>query len=467
MLKWCTVNFEYSLGLPPDSIAVSADVRKKMNLSPGRQITLWVGNRRVSVRFLGHNNPTPDRVLYVAANLQPIILLPAPATLNLAAGSNPETLRLGPLIGIFANRFSKTVKPFGEQTSFFRKLRSAADGLNAFCFAFCPSDIDWENKVIRGSIPPLPHDERSGWQTLPLPFPDVIYDRGLFPKGDKRRIATETRMVLRKYPGVKLFNPAFFGKWKTHKLLSKHEVLHGHLPKTRLYTNPADIFELLGKHGIVYLKPSGGSSGRGIIRIAVSPAGYTVNFRESGQVKALQAAKGAELAPYLKEILKGRRYIVQQGLKLARINGCPFDIRVLMQRNRSGSWLRTGMAVRVASPGNFISNLHAGGHAEKISSVLPRVFPDLNLAGKAINEIRRVCALIASWVTAEGHPLFGEIAVDLGIDESCKVWIIELNAVPGRSVFRRIKSKEILAQAISRPIEFAYFISGFAPQSTK
>lgn len=467
MFSLYAVKLTFSASLPRDTMTVSVNLQKKLHLTPGQNITLYAGNRKVLVRYLGPHDAAYDRILCAANNVQQQLMLPPKTQLSLCSGDDPAVLRIGPLIGIFANRFSKTNKPFGEQTSFFRKLRLAASRQNSLCFAFGPEDIDWENKVIRGSIPPLPDDETTGWLTMILPFPDVIYDRGLFPRGDKRKAASAARKILRNHPEMKMFNPAFFGKWKTHQLLSGHEDLYQHLPETRLLRSPTDVHQLLQKHGSIYLKPSGGSSGKGIIRISQAPCGYLMDYRTAGTVNTREITKPSVLDSLIQTITRDRQYIAQQGLHLAAIKGCPFDIRILMQRNHHGVWLRTGMAARVAKPQCYISNLHAGGHAHRISTALTQVFPDLRTVDQTMNQIRRICALIVSWVTAESSPLFGEIAVDLGIDNSGKVWIIELNAIPGRSVFRRTKSWEVLSKAISRPIEYACYLSGFAGPPNK
>lgn len=467
MLKLYKVKVLCSSRLPQGWITVSANLRRDLNLNLGQQLYLSAGNRKIPVQYAGDHDSGSILSLCVANNIQTCLKLPLPLTLNLAVDSKTNLYRLGPLIGIFANRFDKLSKPFGEQTSFFRKLGAAASRLNSFCFAFSPGDIDWDNKVIYGSIPPLPDDELTGWQKITVAFPDVIYDRGLFPRGAWRGAATAVRKILRKYPGVKFFNPAFFGKWKTHQLLSKHETLCRYLPETRLYTSMADIWEMLARHRTVYIKPCGGSSGKGIIRITSSSHGFITDYRSARQLKSVEFTNRNDLQNLLSVRIGERRYIIQQGLELAKFNGNPFDVRILMQKNHQGRWLRTGMAVRVAGQQNFITNLHAGGHAARISWVLPRAFANPELTHKILNEIKRLCLLIASWVSTEYNPLFGEIAVDLGINELGKVWIIELNAVPGRSVFRRIGATGIQSQAVSRPMEYAFFLAGFTPQSNK
>ncbi len=466
MPKIFTINLTCSPSLSEGSLTVSEDLFPHIRCNLNEEIRLLTGNHSLVVKFRGiHRDNLPS--VKIDSGTSREMLLPLPLKLELLPDTSSGTWRLGPVIGILAHRYGKTLKPFGEQTSFFRKLINCANSINAVCFAFSPGDIDWENETIHGSIP---EDSTKGmqlWKQVMFPFPDVIYDRGLFPKGEKRSMAAEVRRFFRKHPRTKLFNPAFFGKWKTHNFLSGHEEIYRHLPETMLYTTAADIAKLAARYDTVYLKPSGGSSGKGIIVLQKRDSGYMAAYRKFRHLKTVDIPDFSQLNTTLDNLIKGRRYVIQQGIRLAKIHGNPFDIRVLMQKNRHGEWLRTGIAARVAAPGNLISNIHAGGHAEKITEVLQTVFPNPRQAQRVFHDIRKLSFLIAGLISKEGNPLFGEIAVDLGVDEAGKVWVIECNAIPGRSVFRRIGADGIVTQAISRPMEYAYYLSGFASQAEK
>jgi hypothetical protein len=460
------VKFTSSNQIPAGSITLPADIANLFSTGLGGVVTLSAGNRLTSVKCLAPGSAESNHTVTLSQDVCNDLLLPVPTILNLAITKDGTVWRLGPLIGIFANRFNKLQRPFGEQTGFFRKLCLAAHKLNALCYVFSPEDIDWTKGIIKGWIPTISANTQKEWVSRFFPMPDVVFDRGLFPRNGQRKTASQTRRILRSMPGIKIFNPAFFGKWKTHQLLSKHETLFKHLPQTKLLTNMEDIHSLVSKWGTVFLKPSGGSSGKGIIRVTLATSGYELNFRTGGITKTLSIKDLKEMEQALQPIIGNRCIIIQQGLKLTELDGHPFDIRLLMQKNRQGNWLRTGMAVRIAGPGNFISNLHAGGRAEKFSAVLPQVFSP-PIVKNIRDTINRLSGLIASWVSDELHPLFGEIAIDFGIDEKGVVWIIELNAIPGRSIFRRIKVPSIVSRAISLPIEYACFLSGFAPTNTK
>lgn len=462
MLKVLTVKVIPLKDLPIRTITVSSALERQTEVRQKQSITLKFGSRKITATVARSRELPKEAAIFISESAMAELLLPGPLQIKLLIDTEGAIWHLGPMIGIFANRFDKKTRPFGEQTGFFRKLAIEAKKLNALFFAFSPKDIDWDAKTISGLYPLHLQDSSTEWATMVVPFPDVIFDRGLFPRGEKRASATKIRKILRVYPGVKFFNPAFFGKWKTHYLLSKHDVLNSHLPDTRLYSSFKDVVEMMEKHKSIYLKPSGGSSGRGIIRVAREDHSLVLTHRTNKQVHR-DTPNMAQLQERLKTLIGSTRYIVQQEIKLARVNECLFDIRALMQRDINGHWLRTGFAARVAGKGNITSNIHAGGRAAKLSLVLKDIFKSPIQIKQIINEIREICSLTAAWVTSEGNPLFGEFALDLGIDHQGRVWIIELNAIPGRTVFRKIEAAEIAKKALARPMEYAYYLSGFNP----
>lgn len=47
---------------------------------------------------------------------------------------------------------------------------------------------------------------------------------------------------------------------------------------------------------------------------------------------------------------------VQQKIKLAKIDGCPFDIRIVVQRRKNAPWTVTGLLANRANEGYIIAN---------------------------------------------------------------------------------------------------------------
>jgi hypothetical protein len=77
-----------------------------------------------------------------------------------------------------------------------------------------------------------------------------------------------------------------------------------------------------------------------------------------------QADDAADFIKKTRKQRKDRPYIVQQGLNLATYRGCPFDLRIIYQKDGKGEWQISKKFVRVAPAGSSISNLYSGGRAE-------------------------------------------------------------------------------------------------------
>ncbi len=417
----------------------------------------WTGKVLV-IRNLPPNN---EHLFFLNTN---IITGPTPPdNINVSLVSGKDgTLRLGPVLGILSHCTGKPARLFGEQTSFLKKLIRIGRSQNMLVYVFSPAEVNWQQGTISGYTLTGTGDDEIWLQTV-YPFPDVIYDRGLFPPGEQRRAAAEVRKKLRTANDIKYFNPAFFGKWKTHRWFLEHSSLRLHLPETVLAESANDVCSMIESFPEIYIKPVGGSSGRGIIKISRLANGkYFYERRVKGRSQGLAVADNRELSAIIQPALSKRKHIVQQGIRLAKYKNRTFDVRVLMQKNGAGRWVLTGIAARVAGENAFITNVHAGGKAEKISTVLAAAFSYNNhLQNSILANLRRLALLACVWIEERTRLQFGEIAVDLGVAADGYVWFIELNAVPGRTVFRRIGASAIAARALCRPLEYARYLAGF------
>src|SRR5690606_3093773 len=67
------------------------------------------------------------------------------------------------------------------------------------------------------------------------------------------------------------------------------------------------------------------------------------------------------LLKWLYHFKRDLSYLIQPYLQLKNKDDCPFDIRVLMQKDFTGQWQLTGSVARVGEPSGITSNLHGGG----------------------------------------------------------------------------------------------------------
>src|SRR5690606_13245491 len=139
-------------------------------------------------------------------------------------------------------------------------------------------------------------------------------------------------------------------------------------------------------------------------------------------------------------LVRGRPYLAQQAIRLAKVNGRPFDLRLLVQKEPSGQWRFTGGAARVAGPGQITTHVPRGGRRMPMDEALVTAFGD----GAARILSARAAALAERAARAMEASLgrdFMEMSLDLGIDDRQRLWIFELNSKPLRFDERDIQRR--------------------------
>ncbi|MNZ54150.1 Endospore coat-associated protein YheD [compost metagenome] len=160
---------------------------------------------------------------------------------------------------------------------------------------------------------------------------------------------------------------------------------------------------------------------------------------------------------WINRITSRQTYIVQPYLELSGEDGKPFDVRVLLQKDGSGSWSLTGMAVRCGQEGSLTSNLHGGGGALPAQSMLESKFG----AQKAEHLQERIHTISkqAAIRLESRYGRLAELGLDYGIEPSGRIWLIEVNSKPGRSSFRIISDLKAEQQSIEKPLQYARYLS--------
>ncbi|WP_079908787.1 YheC/YheD family protein [Paenibacillus sp. 32352] len=221
--------------------------------------------------------------------------------------------------------------------------------------------------------------------------------------------------------------------WKIrfHRMFQKVPQLRKYLPETAL-CNEARLADYLDRYPAVYIKPDGGGRGKGVIK-AWKKGNLIYYVKVKGDVQSVNSVK--EL--FLKLKLNKPVHIVQQAIDLARINGRPFDIRVMMMRDRQERWNYIGMVAKVAGTKSIITNVARGkGYVLPIDRALRE---SLGLSGSRIakkkNEMIQVAELCTRTHSKSRYDW--QIGYDIAIDRKGKVWFIETNpAVPAHNLFR-------------------------------
>lgn len=424
-------------------------------LEPGRTVQLGFGQRTVSLDLVA--SETGKRaVVSLPPHLQRHLLVPRGTRLGLARQG--DGFRLGPLIGIMTSLRLHGAAPapdrLGPQAAFFAQLCRAGRRRGAVVFVFGPGQVLWGRGEIRGFVP-----SGDGWGRATFPLPDAVYLRTQSRTSERRPDVARTRRGLEQVSGLVMFNRRFFDKWELHRALEGHAEAGPFLPETRRYTGFRDLAGMLGRHPQVFLKPDGGSLGKSIMRVARLPEGrYDYHLSLGAGDRHLVLGSLAAVGRRVQVVVGRRRYIIQQGLQLARLNGATFDIRMLMQKDRRGQWKVTSRVARVAAPDRLATNVALGGLATGSTRVLRAALGGLAPGPRRLAEVGRLLA--ASLEERLGEEL-GEVGIDLGLDRRGRIWLIEANSRPARN-WPWPPSPATLP-SVRGLLNFLLFRTGFAP----
>jgi hypothetical protein len=317
-----------------------------------------------------------------------------------------------------------------------RFLKYNSANMKLFCFT--PSEIDWEQKRINGI-----HRVHQKWVMSKFPFPQVIFNR----------CYTVNQELVKRIETVIGRNQCFnhtnrFNKYEAYLHLT--EWLMPHLPETALFDGDNAI-RLLNSHKVVYLKPCHGNKGIGVYRVELKDSGEIhIGHHHFSPEKVIGDI--SQLQAMLQKMTGTTPYIIQQGVNVRKVNDHVFDIRILVQKNMSGLWTATNMISRIACKGCFNTSIF---EKVSLSQEVLKQFYSQEEADVLIGSIYDLSLRTAEIMELHAGYHLGEISVDLALDQNGHVWIIEINGMPQKALYSKIRNRGIVYE---RPMQYAHYL---------
>jgi glutathione synthase/RimK-type ligase-like ATP-grasp enzyme len=339
---------------------------------------------------------------------------------------------------------------------FYRRLclLGAKNGLSVY--VFFPNGVDWEKHAVTG----YSYDDRANtWRRGRFPLPDLVYDRCFFSNRRQYREYREQMRRFRACKAVLFLGYGLKGKWDVYQMLLREKELQHYLPETVPLTGRKSLVSWFQKRHDACLKPQGGTHGKGVLHAHCnrSTGLYTVKGRDHNNGTICRTFDSfLAFLQWIETFTAGRKYLVQRYLMLTTAEGDVFDIRSLVQKDANGHWQLTGMAVRRGQHGSFTSNLHGGGTVEEVKPFLIRQF-GVSKAADILAELERLSRKLP-FVLERRHGRLAELGLDLGVDIHGRIWVLEANSRPGRSVFAKIHNREARRNSLANPIRYAVFL---------
>jgi hypothetical protein len=210
-------------------------------------------------------------------------------------------------------------------------------------------------------------------------------------------------------------------KWAKFEVLRKHDGVARHLPATRRYGADA-LRDMLEHYSFVVVKPVVGTGGHGVIKIEKRDGAFTMHHGRT----VLRGLSWSALVDRVERIRRGRAYLIQQGIRMAKLNGRNVDYRVKLVRE-GGSWRIRAVVARLSGNGLFVTNLCRGGRMMRGTQALRRTFPRYVQGKKAtMIGVARTCTALLE----KRYPGLAQLGYDFTVDEKGDIWLFEVNTRP-------------------------------------
>lgn len=234
-------------------------------------------------------------------------------------------------------------------------------------------------------------------------------------------------------------------KWAKTKVLQTNRLLRMHIPLTKKMTK-ASLLTMLQKYGMVYIKPTNGSQGHGVMKVERILTGKAKTFAyQLGEKRETFSNYESAYLSILRDT-EGKSYLVQKGIRMIKHSGRPFDTRLVVQWAPHGGWEATGTISRVAHPRKIVTNGSQGG----------TIYPTAYLLGSHANAAKRTALMkrmdFLGIKTAKQlrrtYPGIKEIGVDFALDGKLKPWILEVNTHPDHCPFALLSDQTMFRKII-------------------
>ena len=335
-----------------------------------------------------------------------------------------------PVLGVLTKLPRSWGQPFGYDTLHLQQLSQLAQAYGLQLHIFSPEDVDSTQSCCSGFA-----WVDNTWRRMLQPLPRLVYLRGTGFSPDELQSYETCQQYLQQQDVQFLNEPAFNvllgDKHLLHQLLETHPTFQCYLPETKPYSWEA-LRDMLRQYACVYIKPVDGHESRGLIRLEQSAEDATNHFissavynDRSNTLHRWERLSVSELAIKLSKLpLQG--YIVQQGIATAVWEESTIELRLLCQRLGS-TWLPQDEVLRMAGSEQLGMITARRERWERPDRILSLCFPgkDQALLSEARGILQSFCTLIDSLGLVAM-----EFSLDLLVDQSGKLYILEANAKP-------------------------------------
>lgn len=340
----------------------------------------------------------------------------------------------------------------GNQENFIDLIKMG-ESLGVDVYVVTAQELNLSEPVITG----YRYDSNKGtWNKKPVPLPAVLYNRIPSREDELEETVSHKIKECMRHPYIQLFNPFYFNKWTLFNWLKRSNTTNKYIPATRKLTPKLKLAHFIKNHPIVYFKPVKGKAGKGIMRVErvyEKKYRYLLTIQEYKKTHHYPFRLIASLRTKIKQYADGEPYIVQQGIQLTSFKDRPYDLRVLVQKNRNGRWVLTGIGARIAGEKSITTHVPRGGRIDDPRKVLASSF-GLASSRKIFIRLKKSALIIARQIEKSSKHRLGEMSMDLGMDAAGNIWFFEANAKP-----MKFDEPHIREKSLKRILEYSIYLN--------
>lgn len=334
--------------------------------------------------------------------------------------------------------------PVGKDSALKKEMIFKADSMGIFMYFFYPNGIDFKKNSVRGHTYVFTKRQKGRWIRGTFPLPNIVYNRLSFRRNEAKKSVQKLLALLEEHPGISMFNSRFLDKWEVHAILSQNSLTQHLVPETVLF-NRKNLYNMIDKYAELFIKPINNSIGKGIIKVQRSSNHKMIKYKmAASKRKWHQCRSVAKLYEFLKSEVMANRYLIQNGIHLATTSHRIFDLRTEVQKGEDGEWVFTGVGVRIAAPGRYCTHVPNGGSRADYDKVINEVFGDSKQIIEGLEAQLNYITRVVPCVLEENLGInLGILSIDIGIDKTGIMQVIEVNSKPSSFDENEIRNKHL------------------------
>ncbi|RJE88890.1 hypothetical protein D3P07_13095 [Paenibacillus sp. 1011MAR3C5] len=214
------------------------------------------------------------------------------------------------------------------------------------------------------------------------------------------------------------------GKLRVCNYLLKDAELRQYVPRTVSFSR-SNLQMMTDAYSSIYVKPDIGSLGIGVCKVKRKGKGYELKAVDGKRQWSTRYDSFSGLYQKLSG-MKGK-LIIQQGIKLDRVNGRPYDIRAMVQRRPGGNWVCTGYMVKVGAAKKIVTNYYQGGTIYTLGKLHRKQGLSGDEASRRERTLSSASLRIARSLSGRRTGM-NEMGIDFARDSSGSLWVLEVNS---------------------------------------